>query len=233
MSPAHVRRTPAQALALLLDAPVVPVHADDDPERLIRLVAACSAGGVRAFEATDRLPGAFDAFVQLRAHVDRRLPETMLGVGSVASVDDAVAYVRAGAEFVVTPFTDPDLISWCRGADVLAIPGAMTPSEVRTARRAGAPLVKLFPAGTVGPAHLRHLRGPDRTTRFMPTGGLAADEATLWAWAEAGASCVGLGGGLLGDGADDEASADALRDRCAAALRTVLAARPDEVARPA
>ncbi|MEX2502413.1 MAG: bifunctional 4-hydroxy-2-oxoglutarate aldolase/2-dehydro-3-deoxy-phosphogluconate aldolase [Trueperaceae bacterium] len=233
MSPAHVRRTPQQALALLLDAPVIPVHADDDAERLVRIVTACVAGGVRAFEATDRLPGSFDAFVHLRTHIDRRLPELMLGVGSVDTVDDATAYVRAGAEFVVTPFVDPDLAAWCRDAGVLYVPGTLTPSEIRTARRGGSPLVKLFPAGTVGPTHLKHLRGPDRTTRFLPTGGLDADPDTLRAWAEAGASCVGLGGGLLGAGADDDVAAGALRDRCAAALRTVLASRPDEVARPA
>jgi 2-dehydro-3-deoxyphosphogluconate aldolase/(4S)-4-hydroxy-2-oxoglutarate aldolase len=219
-------------LAALFAAPVVPVHAEADGARLIRLADACHAGGVRAFEATDRLPGALEAFAALAAHRDRALPDLVLGIGSVEEPAVAAAYVAAGADFVVAPFVDEDLAAWCVAAGVLHVPGAVTPTEVRRARRSGARLVKLFPAGTVGPAHLAHLRGPDRTTRFMPTGGLAADAATLAAWARAGASCVGLGSGLIGAGADDPAAAAALTARCAAALEAVRAVRPVDVATP-
>lgn len=228
----RARPTPAAVLAALFGAPVVPVHAEADAGRLIRLAEACHAGGVRAFEATDRLPGALDAFAALAAHRDRALPDLALGVGSVAEPAVAAAYVAAGADFVVAPFVDEELAAWCAAAGVLHVPGALTPTEVRRARRAGAGLVKLFPAGSLGPAHLAHLRGPDRTTRFMPTGGLPTAAADLSAWARAGASCVGLGGGLIGAGAEDATDAAALTARCAAALATVRAARPAEVAAP-
>ena len=230
--PERARPTAAGVLATLFAAPVVPVHAEADAARLIRLADACHAGGVRALEATDRLPGALEAFAALAAHRDRARPDLVLGVGSVEEPAVAAAYVAAGADFVVAPFVDDALAAWCAAAGVLHVPGALTPTEVRQARRSGARLVKLFPAGTVGPAHLAHLRGPDRTTRFMPTGGLGADAATLAAWARAGASCVGLGGGLIGAGADDPAAAAALTERCAVALEAVRAARPPEVAAP-
>lgn len=226
------RPSPSDVLTTLFAAPVVPVHAEADGARLIRLADACHAGGVRAFEATDRLPRALEAFTALAAHRDRALPDLVLGVGSVEEPAVAAAYVAAGADFVVAPFIDDDLADWCLAAGVLHVPGALTPTEVRRARRSGARLVKLFPAGTVGPAHLANLRGPDRATRFMPTGGLSADTATLAAWAGAGASCVGVGGALIGAGADDPADATALSARCAAALDAVRAARPVDVATP-
>ncbi|MDF1522919.1 MAG: hypothetical protein P1P87_08890 [Trueperaceae bacterium] len=104
----RARPTPADVLAALFAAPVVPVHAEADGARLIRLAEACHAGGVRAFEATDRLPGALEAFAALAAHRDRALPDLVLGVGSVEEPAVAAAYVAAGADFVVAPFVDDE-----------------------------------------------------------------------------------------------------------------------------
>jgi 2-dehydro-3-deoxyphosphogluconate aldolase/(4S)-4-hydroxy-2-oxoglutarate aldolase len=115
--------------------------------------------------------------------------------GTVLTLDDAKASVDAGAAFLVSPVWVPAL----DGFHVPVYPGAFTPTEIFNAARGGAPLVKLFPAGAVGPRFLKDLRGPLPDVRIMPTGGIEiADIAT---WLTAGAAAVGLGGPLIGDAA--------------------------------
>jgi 2-dehydro-3-deoxyphosphogluconate aldolase/(4S)-4-hydroxy-2-oxoglutarate aldolase len=148
--------------------------------------------GITALEVTLTSRGALEAIAGLR----RQLPATVaVGAGTVLTVDDAKAAVDAGAAFLVSPVWVPALDSF----QVPVYPGAFTPTEIFNASRGGAPLVKLFPAGTVGPRFLKDLRGPLPDVRIMPTGGIEiADIAT---WLTAGASAVGLGGPLIGDAA--------------------------------
>lgn len=148
--------------------------------------------GITAIEVTLTSRGALEAIAGLR----RQLPdEIAIGAGSVLSLDDAKASVEAGAAFLVSPVHVPAL----DGFHLPVYPGAFTPTEIFNAGRAGAPLVKLFPAGTVGPRYLKDLRGPLPDVRIMPTGGIEiADIAT---WLAAGAAAVGLGGPLIGDAA--------------------------------
>lgn len=222
------RRIATDVFRAFLQAPVVPVRADDDATRLARVLDACAAGGTRVFEFTDRLRASRETFAALRAHADERHPDLVLGVGSIRSPDDARAFVALGAEFVVTPFVDEAIADACRSATVPYVPGATTPTEVRRARASGAILVKLFPAGALGADYLTQLRGPDRDTRFMPTGGIAADADSVRRWAEAGASCLGFGSGLIGAGAENAGTAAALTQRCVTALEALRAARPAE-----
>jgi 2-dehydro-3-deoxyphosphogluconate aldolase/(4S)-4-hydroxy-2-oxoglutarate aldolase len=108
------------------------------------------------------------------------------------------------------------------GLGVPFYPGALSPTEVFTAHRAGAPLVKLFPAATVGPRYIKDLHGPLPGVRIMPTGGIAIDD--IPAWLSAGASAVGLGGPLLGDAAAGGSLA-ALAGRARRAADAVALAR--------
>jgi 2-dehydro-3-deoxyphosphogluconate aldolase/(4S)-4-hydroxy-2-oxoglutarate aldolase len=148
--------------------------------------------GITALEVTLTSRGALEALAGLR----RQLPSGVaIGAGTVLSLDDAKASVDAGAAFLVSPVHVPAL----DGFPVPVYPGAFTPTEIFTASRGGAPLVKLFPAGTVGPRYLKDLRGPLPDVRIMPTGGIEiADIAT---WLTAGAVAVGLGSPLIGDAA--------------------------------
>jgi 2-dehydro-3-deoxyphosphogluconate aldolase/(4S)-4-hydroxy-2-oxoglutarate aldolase len=148
--------------------------------------------GITALEVTLTSRGALEAIAGLR----RQLPaEVALGAGSVFTLDDAKASVDAGAAFLVSPVYVPVL----DGFHVPVYPGALTPTEIFNASRGGAPLVKLFPAGTVGPRYLKDLRGPLPGVRIMPTGGI--DIADIATWLSAGAAAVGLGGPLIGDAA--------------------------------
>lgn len=148
--------------------------------------------GITAIEVTLTSRGALDAIAGLR----RQLPERVaIGAGTVLGLQDAKASMAAGAQFLISPVYLPEL----DGLEVPVYPGAYTPSEIFAASRGGAPLVKLFPAGAVGPRYLKDVHGPFPGIRIMPTGGVEIDD--IAAWIGAGAAAVGLGGPLLGDAA--------------------------------
>jgi 2-dehydro-3-deoxyphosphogluconate aldolase/(4S)-4-hydroxy-2-oxoglutarate aldolase len=173
------------------------------------------AAGITAIEVTLTSRGALNALAGLHRQLP---PGVAVGAGTVLSLDDAKAAVDAGATFLVSPVHLPAL----DGFPVPVYPGAFTPTEIFTAARGGAPLVKLFPASAVGPRFLRDLRGPLPDIRIMPTGGIEiADVAT---WLSAGAAAVGLGGPLIGDAATGGSLTD-LAGRARRAVDAVTFAR--------
>lgn len=151
------------------------------------------SAGVTALEVTLTSRGAIDALAGLR----RQLPETVaVGAGTVLTADEAKASIDAGAEFLVSPVLDTGLVA---ASSVPFYPGTLTPTEIHAAMRAGAPLVKVFPAGGLGPGYLRDVRGPLPGARIMPTGGIKIEDVVDWL--AAGAVAVGLGSPLIGDAA--------------------------------
>ena len=149
--------------------------------------------GITALEVTLTSRGALEALAGLR----RQLPQSVaLGAGTVLTPDDAKAAVDAGAEFLISPVFDPALVA---AAEVPFYPGTSTPTELYAAHRAGAPLVKLFPAAGLGPGFLRNVRAPLPQINVMPTGGIKLEDVADWLLA--GARAVGLGGPLVGDAA--------------------------------
>jgi len=119
----------------------------------------------------------------------------MLGAGTIRTLEQISQCKEAGGRFCVSPHTDPSLIRACLDAGLEPIPGAATASDVVAATSAGARLVKLFPAGPLGPGYLRALLGPFRDVLFVPTGGIRHDE--VGTWLQAGAVAVGLGSDLV------------------------------------
>jgi 2-dehydro-3-deoxyphosphogluconate aldolase / (4S)-4-hydroxy-2-oxoglutarate aldolase len=148
--------------------PVVEIETVEDAEPLL---AALSAGGLPAAEITLRTAAGLEALRLLR----RERPDALVGAGTVRTLADAERVLEAGAQFVVSPSTYPELIEFCVAAGAPMIPGACTPSEVDAAVRAGASLVKFFPAEPMGgTAFLKALAGPFRDVQFVPTGGVNA-----------------------------------------------------------
>jgi 2-dehydro-3-deoxyphosphogluconate aldolase/(4S)-4-hydroxy-2-oxoglutarate aldolase len=192
---------------------VVAIGRDLDPERALRIGEVLADTGVPAFEVTLQGDGALDAIRALRAGLDERL---LIGAGTVLDVARAAAAVDAGATFLVMPITDVEVIAWGAERGIPVFPGALSPTEVLTAWRAGAAAIKLFPASVGGAALLRELRGPFPGIPFMPTGGITADNAR--ALIDGGAVAVGVGGWLAG--ATDEAT---LRERATALMAAVRA----------
>ena len=172
--------------------------------------------GVTAIEVTLTSRGAINALAGLRRQLP---PSAVIGAGTVLTADDAKAAVDAGAAFLVSPLFDPELGG---SFGVPFYPGGLTPTEIFAAHRSGAPLVKLFPAATVGPRYIKDLHAPLPDVRIMPTGGIDIDD--IGAWLRAGAVAVGLGGPLLGDAAD-RGSLLTLAERARRAADAVTAAR--------
>jgi 2-dehydro-3-deoxyphosphogluconate aldolase / (4S)-4-hydroxy-2-oxoglutarate aldolase len=157
----------------------------------LEIAGAVARGGIGALEVTFTTPGAAEVIAELSA----KLPQLLLGAGTVLDVDTLYVARRAGAQFVVSPHFDPGLVAAARERQIPYLPGAFTPTEVLAAWRSGATAIKLFPAAQLGPAHLAALRGPFPRIPFVPTGGI--DEHSVAAWFAAGAVAVGVGGGLV------------------------------------
>jgi 2-dehydro-3-deoxyphosphogluconate aldolase/(4S)-4-hydroxy-2-oxoglutarate aldolase len=164
----------------------------DDASRLRPLVEALVAGGVDAVEVTMTMEGALEALAACSASLGESV---VFGAGSVLDAETARMAISAGARFVVGPILAPEVVRVCRRYDAVAVPGAYSPTEIANAWEAGADLVKVFPAGGLGPGYLRELRGPLPHLRLMPTGGVTIENAG--AFLAAGAVVVGVGGALV------------------------------------
>jgi 2-dehydro-3-deoxyphosphogluconate aldolase/(4S)-4-hydroxy-2-oxoglutarate aldolase len=161
-------------------------------EPLVQVAKALAEGGVTAIEVTFTVPGAIDVIRQ----VSQELGDSIaLGAGTVLDPETARAAILAGAEYIVAPTLNHEVIRVCRRYDKAAMPGAFTPTEVLSAWEAGADVVKIFPAESGGPAYLKALRGPLPQIRLMPTGGV--DLTTAESFLKAGACCLGVGSALV------------------------------------
>ncbi len=179
-------------LKRILDGGIVAVVRSDSSESLVKVVAALAEGGVSAAEVTFTVPDAVDVIRQVRREVRDAV---VLGAGTVLDPETARAALLAGAEYIVSPIVNLEVIRLCRRYDKVAMPGAFTPTEVVTAWEAGADVVKIFPADVGGASYLKALRGPLPQVRLMPTGGV--DLNTAESFLQAGACCLGVGSALV------------------------------------
>lgn len=179
-------------LRRILDGGIVAVVRAESGERLSQVVRALAEGGISAAEVTFTVPDALAVIRKVREELGDRI---VLGAGTVLDAETARAALLAGAEYIVAPTVNLDVIRLCRRYDKVVMPGAFTPTEVLSAWEAGADIVKIFPADVGGPAYLKALRGPLPQVRVMPTGGV--DLTTASAFLDAGACCLGIGGSLV------------------------------------
>jgi 2-dehydro-3-deoxyphosphogluconate aldolase/(4S)-4-hydroxy-2-oxoglutarate aldolase len=172
---------------------IVPVIRARNTEQAWLACRALCAGGVDVLEITMTVPDATTLIRELVAHFGRQV---LVGAGTVLDAETARACIRAGAEFIVSPGFDPDIVRAAHEADKPALPGALTPTEIMAAMRAGADIIKLFPASALGGAkYLRALRAPFAGVRFLPTGGVNA--TTARDFIAAGAVALGAGSELI------------------------------------
>lgn len=186
------------------------------PDAVGPALAAAIEGGFRIVEVTMNTPGCLDHVQALSARGD-----LVVGAGTVLSFAEAEAAREAGARFLVSPVCDPAVIAYCRQHDLVSIPGTSTPTEMLAAHRAGADLVKLFPAPAGGPAWVRACLQPMPFLRIFPTAGVTLDDVEQWL--AAGSFGVGFVGTLFAP--DDLAAGrfDAVRERAAAMVACVRA----------
>lgn len=176
---------------------LVPLFHREDPAAAVEIALAVEASGLRLLEFTNRASGALSAFAQVAEALRDRAPSLTLGAGTVFDAATATAYIDRGARFIVAPVYDDGTREACHERGIPYLPGCLTPTEIRRAAQGGCRTVKLFPAGTLGPAHLRAVAAVFPELRFLPTGGIQAQPASVVPWLQAGAAAVGLGSDLI------------------------------------
>jgi 2-dehydro-3-deoxyphosphogluconate aldolase/(4S)-4-hydroxy-2-oxoglutarate aldolase len=178
-------------LPALRRARVVPVVRTSTAALAATACAWLREAGMEVLEITLTTPDAVALIRELSGE-----PGLLVGAGTVPDERAADACLAAGARFLVTPWLDPAVVAAARAAGACAMPGAMTPTEIRAAIAAGADVVKIFPAGSVGgPGHVKALRAVFPDVAFCPTGGV--DAGNTPAYLAAGAAFVGIGGKLV------------------------------------
>lgn len=183
---------PTDPTQRLLASGIVGIIRAPDGKQLVDVARALLAGGIDVLEVTFTVPQAHKVLEQV---TDALGDKVLLGAGTVLDPETCRTAILAGAEFIVSPGTNLDVIRMCKRYSKLALPGALTPTEVITAWEAGADFVKVFPCDVLGPAHLRALRGPLPQVRMIPTGGVTLETAADFL--KAGAAALGIGSALV------------------------------------
>lgn len=187
-----------EACQAMASTGMVPVFYNSDLETSKQVVKACYAGGVRAFEFTNRGDFAHEIFAELVKWSAKECPQMILGIGSIVDAGTASLYLQLGANFVVGPLLNPDIFKVCNRRQVAYIPGCGSVSEIGYAQELGAEVVKVFPAGNVGgPSFVKNVKAPMPWSSIMVTGGVEPTEDNLTKWIDAGVTCVGMGSNLF------------------------------------
>ncbi|HET6169522.1 MAG TPA: bifunctional 4-hydroxy-2-oxoglutarate aldolase/2-dehydro-3-deoxy-phosphogluconate aldolase [Terracidiphilus sp.] len=200
---------------------LIPVLRAKNARQAHAVVDAMIAGGVTVVEVTMTVPGAVDLLKELKMKYGEKL---LLGSGTVTTPKEAEATIEAGAEFVVSPSLHMDVIEATRAAKKLSIPGALTPTEVITAHRAGADYVKIFPCSAMGGApYLKALLAPFPFLKLIPTGGVTLQTAE--SFLKAGARALGVGSDLVNLAAIDEGRPETITEAARAYLDVLATSR--------
>lgn len=211
-------------LIKLLECGVVAVIRMNDRQRVKDVIEAISLGGIKCVEITMTVPRAIEMIDEVRATMSS---DIVLGAGTVTDKETAKAVIKAGAEFVVSPVLNPDIIAVCREQNVISIPGCYTPTEIFTGWSAGADVIKIFPARNLGPGYIKDITGPFPNIKMMPTGGVTIENAGEWIGA--GAVAVGIGSELLDKTAIKEGRFEVLTERAKTLVKNVYQARSSSV----
>lgn len=212
--------TRSEILSHITSTGVVAVIRMKDTRRLAKVIEAVRLGGVKSIEITMTVPGAVEIIRELAKSVPA---DVRVGAGTVMDRDTAIAVIDAGAQFVVGPVLDFQIIKVCAERDRVVMPGCFSPTEIHSAWRAGADIVKVFPATSLGPKYFKDIRGPFPDLRLMPTGGVTIDN--VGEWIAAGAVAVGIGSDLLDKKAIEEERYEVLTERAGRMVQNFLKAK--------
>jgi 2-dehydro-3-deoxyphosphogluconate aldolase/(4S)-4-hydroxy-2-oxoglutarate aldolase len=210
----------ASVIEQITGAGVLPVIRAASSGEALGVVEAIAAGGVKVFEVTMTVPGAVQLIEKL---VSGYKDEALIGAGTVLDAATARDCVNAGAKFIISPALDFETIEFCNRAEIVVMPGALTPTEIVAAWNAGADFVKVFPAGALGASYLKSLKAPLPHIKLIPTGGVSLQTAADFI--KAGASAVGVGADLVDLQALREGNSDLIAEKARQYLEIVKTAR--------
>jgi 2-dehydro-3-deoxyphosphogluconate aldolase / (4S)-4-hydroxy-2-oxoglutarate aldolase len=200
---------------------LIPVIRVASAAEAIDVADAIKEGGVTLIEITMSVPGAIDAIKEL---TKKYKDDIIMGAGTILDPETGRAALLAGAQFLVTPTLNLDLIQLAHRYSAVIVPGAATPTEILTAWNAGADMVKVFPAGQLGgPEYIKALRGPLPQILYVPTGGVNLQNAG--AFIKAGATALGVGGELVDKKAVKEKRFNIITENTRAFIKAIKEAR--------
>jgi 2-dehydro-3-deoxyphosphogluconate aldolase/(4S)-4-hydroxy-2-oxoglutarate aldolase len=199
---------------------VVAIIRANSSDSLLSAAEAIRDGGMTVIEVTMTTPGALDV---VREATRRLGSDIVFGAGTILDPETARAAILAGAQFIVAPTLNLETIALCRRYSVPVMPGAYTPTEILTAWEAGADMVKVFPADTLGAKFIKAVKAPLPQVKLLPTGGVNADN--IGDFLRAGAEAVGIGGELVSQKLLDERDFDTLTARAVRLREAVDRAR--------
>ena len=200
---------------------LIPVIRVTSAQEAMDVSDAIKEGGISLIEITMSVQGAIDVIKEL---TKKYKDEIIMGAGTILDPETARAALLAGAQFIVTPTLNLEVIQMAHRYSAVVVPGAMTPTEILTAWNAGADMVKVFPAAQLGgPEYLKALKGPLPQILLVPTGGVNLQNAG--AFIKAGASAIGVGGELVDKKAVKERKFNVITENARAFLKAVREAR--------
>ncbi|MGW7977059.1 bifunctional 4-hydroxy-2-oxoglutarate aldolase/2-dehydro-3-deoxy-phosphogluconate aldolase [Staphylococcus xylosus] len=166
-----------------------------DTEDTLKIVEQLYKAGIRLVEVTLNSPNAFNSINSLNHIYD---DEMLIGAGTVLNVEQCEKAINAGAKFIISPDTNPEVIAYTKKENVISIPGALTPSEITLASNKGADIVKVFPIAEMGPGYIKDIRAPLDDMNLLPTGGI--DEENIKQYINMGAIGVGVSSAIVKNG---------------------------------
>ena len=212
--------TKPEIIQRLLNPGIVAIIRADSSEQLVGVAQALADGGITAIEVTMTTPNALQVITEVTARLG---PQIVMGVGTVLDTETCRAAILAGAEFVVTPVTKPDVIRLCNRYGKPIASGAFTPTEALLSYESGADFVKLFPADQVGPTYIKNILAPLPMLQIIPTGGVSPE--TVGDFMKAGSVAVGAGSTLIAKDALKKGDFAAITARAKQFVAAIMAAR--------
>jgi 2-dehydro-3-deoxyphosphogluconate aldolase/(4S)-4-hydroxy-2-oxoglutarate aldolase len=210
-----------QVLDSITKQGMLPLFFYEDEEVSLQIVRTLYKAGVRVLEYTNRGAVALDNFIALKKAQLQDMPGLYLGAGTVTSVEDAEAFISAGADFIVSPIVNTEVGKIAARHQMLWIPGCMSATEIYTAQQNGAALIKIFPANILGPGFISAVKEVFGGQLFMPTGGVDLSSENISDWFKAGVCAVGMGSKLISKNVLENRLYDQLYTDTVAVLETI------------
>ena len=210
-----------QVIGAIVKQGLLPLYFNQDANKSLAILRSLYSAGIKVVEYTNRGEAALENFKHLISARNLEMNDLIIGVGTIKNMQQALDFLEAGADFLVSPGYLPDVASYCVRKDIMFGPGCMTPTEIIAAENAGIKFIKLFPGDLLGVGFLKGIKEIFPQLVFMPTGGVDATEESIASWFNAGASAVGMGGKLVSKALMEAGDTKAIEEKAREVLKLI------------
>ena len=210
-----------QVIGAIVTQGLLPLYFNQDVDKSLAILRSLYSAGIKVVEYTNRGEAALENFKHLINVRNLEMNDLIIGVGTIKNMQQALDFLEAGADFLVSPGYLPDVASYCVSKDIMFGPGCMTPTEIIAAENAGIKFIKLFPGDLLGVGFLKGIKEIFPQLVFMPTGGVDATEESIASWFNTGASAVGMGGKLVSKALMEAGDTKAIEEKAREVLKLI------------